>query len=144
MAYTGITADDLGLQIERREREIFKWFLAAYLFGRRVQHDVARQTWEVFMKHGLDSPKKIADHSPQQLAELLNEGNYRRHHESTVHSILEMARELVRDYHGNLINMYDRCIDDKEFVRKLQKLGGVGPLTTDIFMREAQPVLVRA
>lgn len=144
MAHTNITANDLGLTVERKEREIFKWFLAAFLFGKHVGQDTARQTWEAFMKHGLDSPKKIADKSKQQITEILGEGNFRRYGETTANNLHDLARMLVRDYHGNLLNMYDCCGDDKEFIHKLQKLGGVGPLTTDIFMREAQPVLVRA
>lgn len=143
MTHTIITANDLGLKVERKERELFKWFLASYLFGRRIQHDVARQTWEVFMKHGIDTPKKIAGQSRQRLVELLGEGHYRRYDESTAHGMLDMARTLVRDYHGNLLNMFDGCADEKEFMKKLQSLKGVGPKTAEIFMREAQPVLVR-
>lgn len=142
MAHTNITADDLGLKVERKERELFKWFLASYLFGKRIQQNIAHQTWEVFMKHGVDSPKKIAERSWQQIVHLLGEGNYRRYDESTAHNMLEMARTLVRDYHGNLLNMYDACKSEKEFVSKLQKLKGVGPKTAEIFMREAKPVLV--
>lgn len=143
MAHVTITANDLGFTIKKKEREIFKWFLASYLFGKRIQQDVARQTWEVFMKRGIDSPKKIAEHSWQQLVDLLGEGSYRRYDESTAHSILDMARTLVRDYHGNLLTMYDSCADDSEFIKKIQTLKGVGPKTAEIFMREAQPVLVR-
>lgn len=94
------------------------------------------------MKHGIDTPKKIAGQSWQQLVDLLGEGHYRRYDESTAHNLLEMSRELVRDYHGNLLNMYDGCDDEKEFMKKLQKLKGVGPKTAEIFMREAQPVLI--
>lgn len=137
-----ITAEALGITIEKKERPLFHWFLASYLFGRRIQQNVALQTWEVFMKHGIDTPQKIASHSWQQLVDLLGEGNYRRYDESTAHHLLEMARTLVRDYHGNLLNMYDECRDEKEFKKRLQDLKGVGPVTTDIFMREAQPVLV--
>lgn len=142
MAYTNITADDLGLKVERKERELFKWFLASYLFGKRIQQSIAHQTWQVFMKHGIDSPKKIAERSRQQIVQMLGEGNYRRYDESTAHNMIEMARTLVRDYHGNLLNMYDACKNEKEFISKLQKLKGVGPKTAEIFMREAQPVLV--
>ncbi len=142
MAQTTITADDLGMKVERKERELFKWFLASYLFGKRIQQSVAHRTWEVFMKHGIDSPKKIAGHSREQIVQLLGEGDYRRYDESTAHNMIEMARTLVRDYHGNLLNMYDACKSDEEFINRLQKLKGVGPKTAEIFMREAQPVLV--
>ena len=144
MTKATITADELGISIERKERALFKWFLASYLFGKRIQQDIARQTWEVFMKRGIDSPKKIAGHSWQQLVDLLGEGNYRRYDESTARNMLDMARELIRDYHGNLLNMFDCCDNDKDFEKQLMKLKGVGPKTAEIFMREARPVLVRA
>lgn len=136
-----ITAEDLGLTIERKERVLFQWFLAAYLFGKRIQQDVARQTWEVFMKHDVDTPQKIAGKSWQQLVDLLGEGHYRRYDESTARNLLDMTHELIRDYHGNLLNMYNDCGDEEAFVKRLQKLKGVGPKTADIFMREARPAL---
>lgn len=139
-----ITSTDLGIVIEKKERPLFQWFLASYLFGKRVQQDVARQTWEVFMKHGVDTPKKIATQSWQQLADLLGEGHFRRQDESTARNLHEMSRELVRDYHGNLLNMYDDCDNEQDFMKRLQKLKGVGPKTAEIFMREAQPVLVHS
>lgn len=137
-----ITAEDLGLKVEKKERVLFKWFLASYLFGKRIQQDIARQTWEVFMKHGIDTPKKIANQSRQQLVELLGEGHYRRYDESMAHNLIEMSRQLIRGYHGNLLNMYDKSDNCKDFAKELQKLKGVGPKTADIFMREAQPVLI--
>ena len=138
-----ISANDLGITIEKKEKPLFRWFLASYLFGKRIQQDVARQTWEVFMKRGIDSPKKIVTQSWQELVELLGEGHYRRYDESTARNLLEMANTLVREYHGNLLNMYNDCRDDKEFIQRLQRLKGVGPKTAEIFMRDAQPVLVR-
>lgn len=143
MTKADITANDLGITIERKERELFKWFLASYLFGKRIQRGVAKQTWEVFMKHGVDTPKKIAGHTREQLVGLLGEGNYRRYDESMAHDLLEMARELIRDHHGNLLNMFDQCDDETDFRNKLMKLKGVGPKTAEIFLREAHPVLVR-
>lgn len=137
-----ITAEELGLTIEKKERPLFQWFLASYLFGKRIQQDIARQTWEVFMKRGINTPQEIAKRSWQELVDLLGEGHYRRYDESTARNMLEMARQLVRDYHGNLLNMYNECSDEKEFVKRLQKLKGVGPKTSEIFMREAHPVLI--
>ncbi len=139
-----ITAEELGLKVEKKEKELFKWFLASYLFGKRIQQDVARQTWEVFMQHGIDTPRKIANQSWQQLVDLLGEGHYRRYDESMARGLLEMSHQLLRDYHGNLLNMYDCCGDEKEFMKRLQKLKGVGPKTAEIFMREARPVLVKS
>jgi endonuclease III len=143
MSSRNITAEDLGLTLEKKERSLFKWFLASYLFGKRIQQDVARQTWEVFLKHGIDTPQQIANQSRQQLVALLGEGHHRRYDESTARNMLDMARSLLHEYHGNLLNMYNESHDDKDFVKRLQQLKGVGPKTAAIFMREAQPVLIR-
>ncbi|MDB5177118.1 MAG: methylase [Candidatus Saccharibacteria bacterium] len=141
---TNITAQDLGIKVEKKERELFKWFLASYLFGKRIQQDIARHTWELFMSHGIDSPQRIANHSWQQLVDLLGKGNYKRYDESTAHNLLDMAHALIRENHGSLLNMYDCSGGEKDFMKNLQKLKGVGPKTAEIFMREAQPVLVNA
>lgn len=137
-----ITADDLGLKVEKKEKPLFKWFLASYLFGKRIQQDIARQTWEVFMKHGVDTPRKIANQSWQQLVDLLGEGHFRRYDESTARNLQEMSKQLLHEYNGNLLNMYDDSDNEKDFTRKLQQLKGVGPRTAEIFLREAHPVLI--
>ena len=143
MSSRTITAEDLGITVERKERPLFQWFLASYLLGKRIQQHVARQTWEIFIKEGIDTPQRIAGQSVQQVVDIFGRGDYRRHDESTAHHLLDMARTLVREHHGNLLNMYDECGDDKEFKKRLQTLKGVGPMTTDIFMREAQPGLIQ-
>ena len=96
------------------------------------------------MSHGIDSPQKIINHSWQQLVDLLGKGNYTRYDESTAHNLLDMSHTLIRENHGSLLNMYDCSTDEKDFVQKLQKLKGVGPKTSEIFMREAQPALAVA
>lgn len=136
-----ITADELGLTMERKEHVLFKWFLASYLFGKRIQQGIARQTWQVFMDRGVDTPQKISQKSWQQLVDLLGEGHYRRYDESTARNLLDTSQALIRDYHGKILNMYDKCSSEKDFTKCLQKLKGVGPKTTEIFMREAAPVL---
>ena len=109
-----VTANDLGLTMERKERTLFKWFLASYLFGKRIQQGIAWQTWRIFMEKGVDTPQKIAKQSWQQLVDLLGEGHYRRYDESTARNLLDMSHALIRDYHGKLLNMYDVCSDEKE------------------------------
>lgn len=136
-----ITAADLGITVGKQEKQLFKWFLASYLFGKRIQQDIAKKTWEVFMKNGLDSPRKIANHSWQQLVDLFDAGGYTRYDESMAHNLLEVSHVLIRDYHGNLMNMCDDCESEKEFTKRLQRLKGVGPKTAEIFMREAKPAL---
>lgn len=137
-----VSANELGIQLEKKERPLFQWFLASYLLGKRIQQNIAMQTWGVFMKHGINTPQKIVEKSWQELVDLLGEGHYRRYDESTARNLREMAHVLIRDYHGNLLNMYNKSKDIENFSKNLQSLKGVGPKTAEIFLREAQPILV--
>jgi len=38
-----ISAKDLGIEIEKGEGELFKWFIASFLFGKRIQQDIAAE-----------------------------------------------------------------------------------------------------
>lgn len=136
-----IRAKDLGIQLEKKEQPLFEWFLASYLLGKRIQQNIATQTWSVFMKHGINTPHKIIEKSWQELVDLLGEGHYRRYDESTARNLRDMAHTLIRDYHGKLLNMYNKSRDFDDFSRQLQRLKGVGPKTAEIFLREARNVL---
>ncbi|MGE5327811.1 MAG: hypothetical protein ACM3KH_00585 [Thiobacillus sp.] len=136
-----ITASDLGFHVTGEESELFRWFLASYLFGKRIQQAVARRTWEVFMNHHVDTPKKISNQSWQQLVDLLGEGHYRRYDESTARNLLLASDKLIKDYGGKICNMYEASSDEEDFKRKLNELKGVGPKTVEIFLREVEPVL---
>lgn len=136
-----ITASDLGFHVTGEESKLFKWFLASYLFGKRIQQAVARRTWEVFMRHHIDTPKKIASQSWQNLVDLLGEGHYRRYDESTARNLLSMSGKLLDEYNGRITNVFRASSDEGDFERRLDELKGVGPKTIEIFMREAGPVL---
>lgn len=137
-----ISAEDLGITLKQaNEKELFKWFLASYLFGKRIQQKIARNTWKVFMRHGLDEPQKIHEKTWQELVDLLGEGGYVRYDESTASYLLDATGVLAEKYDGKILNMYKESKDRKEFTTRLHELKGVGPKTVEIFMREAESVL---
>ncbi|HET6924270.1 MAG TPA: hypothetical protein VFH39_00375 [Candidatus Saccharimonadales bacterium] len=132
-----ITATDLGLDLRKAdEQTMFKWFLASYLFGKRIQQDIAKRTWEVFMHAGIDTPRKIHNRSWQELVDLLGEGHYKRYDESTARNLLDMSQQLLDDYKGKLTTMRAAATSKADFGKKLQQLKGVGPKTAEIFLRE--------
>ena len=51
--------------------------------------------------------------------------------------------QLIRDYDGSLMLMYENSEDEDEFSKRLQELYGVGPKTAEIFMRETQELFAR-
>lgn len=137
------SAADLGLTLAADdEQALFGWFLASYLFGKRISQTIAAQAWAViYRKHGRDSPRKVLNLSWQQLVDRLGEGHYRRYDESTVTRLLDACRQLQEEYQGSFARLRDASADRMEFERRLQTLEGVGPKTCEIFMREAGPLL---
>jgi endonuclease III len=139
MAGKQVTAGDLGIDIASgHERELFKWFLASFLFGKRIQQQVAVRTYHVLVDdHRLDAPEKICRHSWQDLVNLLGEGHYVRYDESTADRLLKLCHKLQDEYGGKLSRLREASADRKEAEHRLLEFNGVGPKTVEIFMREA-------
>lgn len=135
-------AADLGIRLRAGdERALFKWFVASFLFGKRVQQTVALRAYRVLVEaHGLDSPRKIGRRSWQELVDLLDEGHYVRYDESTARRLLALAHKLVAEYDGRLGRLRELCADAAELKSRLLEFEGVGPKTLEIFLREAGPV----
>ena len=41
--------------------EIFKWFLASILYGKRISYKIAERTYKEFEKRGILTPEKIIE-----------------------------------------------------------------------------------
>lgn len=122
---------------------MFRWFLLSYLFGKPIQSAVAAQTWQILMDHGLDSPWAILQESPRTIVRLLDEGKYTRYDEVMTRALRICMEQLIRDYEGSLMQMYENSLDEEEFSKRLQELYGVGPKTAEIFMRETEELFAR-
>lgn len=140
---TEISASDLNIDVESGgERELFKWFIASFLFGKRIQQDLAAEAYRVIVdEHGYDSPQALGDCSWQEIVDMLDEGHYVRYDESTAERLLQLCDKLTTQYQGKLTHMYRASENREEFEQRLQEFNGVGPKTVEIFMREAQQVL---
>jgi endonuclease III len=133
-------ATKLGIDIQT-EQGLFRWLLASFFFGKRIQQQVAERTYKVFMQHGLTSPRAICACSWQELVDILGEGHYVRYDESTARYLLDWCQKLADEYDGKLRAMQRAAGSLEDFERRLLELKGVGPKTVEIFMREARPVL---
>lgn len=136
-----ISAKDLGIEIEKGEGDLFKWFIASFLFGKRIQQDIAAEAYRVIVdKHKRDTPRKLCNCSRQQLVSMLGEGRYVRYDESTAERLLKLCDKLNNDYGGKLGNIHEQSENRKALEKRLAEFEGVGPKTVEIFMREAAEV----
>jgi 3-methyladenine DNA glycosylase/8-oxoguanine DNA glycosylase len=51
--------------------------------------------------------------------------------------------QLIENYEGSLMLMYENSANENEFSKRLQELYGVGPKTAEIFMRETEELFAR-
>lgn len=136
-------AADFGLDVLSGDDDMFRWFLLAYLFGKPIQSGVAANTWRLFIDRKVDTPWAILDMPPRSLVRLLDEGKYTRYDEVMTRALRTCMEQLLRDYEGSLMLMYESSADEDEFSKRLQKLYGVGPKTAEIFMRETEELFAR-
>lgn len=128
-------AEELGVNLEKKNwEEIFKWFLAAILFGKRISEEIARRTYKEFERENLLTSERISEAGWDKLVEVLDEGGYVRYDFSTATKLLEIMKELKRK--GGLEKLYVQAKSPEGLEEKLKEFKGIGDVTINIFLRE--------
>lgn len=139
-----ITAEDLEISFGDASDEValFKWLIASFLMGKRIQADIAAKAYRVIVdRHQRDTPRKLAHCSHRELVRMLGEAHYVRYDETTATRLLALAHKLNNEYAGKVGNIVAEGADRQAFEKRLAEFDGIGPKTVEIFMREAGPVL---
>jgi endonuclease III len=138
-----VSAADLNIQMTGGdESALFKWFLASFLMGKRIQAEIACNAYRVIAeRHQRDTPRKLANCSHRDLVAMLGEAHYVRYDESTADRLSALSTRLIDEYGGQLSNVHRASENRADFEKRLQAFDGVGPKTVEIFMREAAGVL---
>jgi hypothetical protein len=71
-------------------------------------------------------------------------GGYVRYDESKSRQILRNCKTLLDRYGGSLIRLHREALDSADLEARLESFYGVGPVTTNIFLRELRPVWRKA
>ena len=137
-----VTANELNIDVsDGDEGELFKWFLASFLFGKRIQQEIAVEAYRVIVeKHKRDTPRKLCNCTWQELVDMLGEGHYVRYDESTAERLLKLCDKLNKEYGGKISGIHEASENRKDFEKRLGEFEGIGPKTVEIFMREAGKV----
>jgi hypothetical protein len=141
-----MSAADLGITVKKGdEQSLFKWFLASFLFGKRIGQKIAAATWHVLVEaHERDTPRKLCHCSHAELVKILGEGGYARYDESTADRLALLCKTLIDRYHGRILGIFEASESRADFERRLRGFKGVGQVTVRIFMREAGPALFKS
>ena len=136
----------LGIHLDGDDdKEIFKWFLTAVLFGAPITETSVVKTYKYFERHGVLTPKKIVETGWDGLVAILDEGSYTRYDYKTADKLLEVMRNLNAKYGGSLNTLHEKASDKADLERLLKELGkGIGDVTVSIFLRELRGVWSKA
>ncbi|HEX08299.1 MAG TPA: DNA methylase [Thermoplasmatales archaeon] len=110
-------SEELGIDLSKGEKEIFKWFIASILFGRRISEEIAKRTYRAFERYDILSPEKIIEAGWDELVRILDEGGYVRYDFSTATRLLEICNELL-EKHGFLSKLHGSAEDEEDLEKK--------------------------
>ena len=144
--YGNLYSEQLGINIKNGdEEEIFKWFLASLLFGKRISENIAVRTYREFERAGVLSPKAVLAAGWNRLVEILDAGGYVRYDFGTATKLLEISKDLLTGYGEEpLTTIHRTAKNNNELESILQSFKGIGPVTTNIFLRELRDVWKKA
>jgi len=134
-------SEELCIKLKKNTNtELFKWFLASVLFGARISETTAKRTYKTFEKYDLLKPSKILDVGWRFLVNpIMREGGYIRYDEKTSTQILRNCETLIKEYGGSLNKLHKEAKNNEDLENKLMNFYGIGPITTNIFLRELRP-----
>ena len=141
----GRFSTSLGIDLASGDsEEIFKWFLASVLFGARIGEKIAANTCREFARRGVVTPQSVLRTGWDGLVEILDSGGYVRYDFKTASQLLEIMGMLQERYAGDLNLLHQQAIDERDLESRLMEFKGVGPATTNIFLRELRGVWEKA
>jgi hypothetical protein len=125
---------EMGIDVDRSDHEVDRWFLAATLFGTRISWPIVERTFAVLSDAGVRTIGDAGDRSRQELIELLDAGGYARYDERTATRLRRLA-EVVAERHGRPSALKAER-DPRALEAILDDLPGWGPTTVRLFLRE--------
>jgi hypothetical protein len=134
----GSYAAKLGINLHSlNPDEIYKWFIAAVLYGAPIPGSIATRAWHIFADSDILMPERMIDSGWDKLVALLDQGGYVRYDYKTATKLLDINRALLERYDGNFNILHAAAIDSGDLARRIMELGkGIGKVTTYIFLRE--------
>ncbi|MCK3825177.1 MULTISPECIES: DNA methylase [unclassified Pseudomonas] len=138
-----ISAAQLGIELKPDDdASLFKWFIASFLMGKRIQAPIAAQAYKVIIEEeGRDTPRKLQHCTSRELVAMLGRAHYVRYDETTAQRLLDLSARLNADYGGKITGIRQASEDRQAFEQRLAAFDGVGPKTIEIFMRDAADML---
>jgi len=136
----------LGIKLETAtDSEVFKWFLAAVLFGAPITESSVIRTYKCFERHRMLTPERILKIGWDGLVQILDEGSYARYDFKTADKLLLVIGNLDKEYSGSLNLLHKKAQNSADLEKRLKSLGkGIGDVTVSIFLRDMRGIWKKA
>lgn len=136
----------MGIDLQSLDaNELFKWFIAAVLFGAPIPQAIATRTYFEFAKENLLSPRALLRRGWDGLVAVLDIGGYVRYDFKTATKLLDLSKTLLDRYKGDLNQLHEAAVNPGDLERRLKALGkGIGDVTVGIFLRELRGLWPKA
>jgi hypothetical protein len=138
---TILYSEELGIDLtEHKDKELFKWFIASVLYGNKISEDIAKNTYQTLDHYNLLTPESILKAEWDFLVNpVMREGGYVRYDGKTSTQLLKNSKHIIDVYQGSLNKLHKKAADKKDLEKLIDDFYGVGPVTTNIFLRELRP-----
>jgi endonuclease III len=129
-------AEEAGISLRDSPSALYRLLVLSMLLSARIRAGIAVAAARALSDAGMRDPRRMSDATWQQRVDALGEGGYRRYDERTATMLGQGAELLLKEYGGDLRKLHKA----KSPREKLAEVPGIGPVGTDIFLREAQQV----
>ncbi|MEU6411759.1 hypothetical protein [Microbispora sp. NPDC046933] len=125
---------EMGIDVDRGDREVERWLLAATLFGTRISAAIAVRTYRAMAEAGVRRLSDVEGRTWDELVEILDRGGYARYDYRTATRLLRLAEAVG----GEVGRLRGGGLDETRAA--LDALPGWGPVTVALFLRELRGV----
>lgn len=125
---------EMGIDVDRGDREVERWLLAATLFGARISAAIAVRTYRALAEAGVRGISDVEGRTWEELVEILDRGGYARYDYRTATRLLRLAESVG----GEVGALRGGGLDETRAA--LGALPGWGPVTVALFLRELRGV----
>jgi hypothetical protein len=134
-------AAQAGIRLVDKPAALYQLLVLAQLLSTRISADVAVAAARELRAIGLTTPTKMAEAPWRQVVDALGRARYKRYDEITARRLAETAQCVREWYGGDLRRLAAQAERDPvEASRLLQEFPGIGPVGSQIFLRESQRV----
>jgi endonuclease III len=144
-AQGALFSEELGIRLGNLDPgELFKWFIAALLFGARIRESAAVRTYRELERRDLLTPDALRNADLWDMIDVMAQGGYSRYDGITTRKLQWAAAKLCEQYAGDLNRLHDSAADSTDLVARLREFWGVGETTAGIFLRELRGLWPKA